>query len=565
MVGTYQIVELMKFVVLVAMSFTPPTALSASTRNSVDTSRIRDYGTTEVWISPNARKGKGKGTQAEPLDAHTQAAFQSVIDTVPANSTIRMVDGVYPKMSLTIRKGVTLSGSRKAVITQASGTNHPIFALSGVDTDFTLEGISLEHGTAFMEENNVAAILGGCRKLRVTDIYSSDFNNTIYITDALTQEVDVERCQFEYTYGRASVSNVAPYDHPCAAIAGTPKRLIVRNNRFNGLLDPTFAHASPNVPESQKQAADNFVQTGNHDFCLVEGNNVSNFGIEGIFIARDKAAGDYAVRITNNNMIGSVFHNQTYSPVYAPGIKVQNSKGEIVANTISNTNIGISAEFSRYDEGENIIQISQNSVNHCLLGIEGIRISGKSIASRNSVWNSSEPVRSVWGPRAVPTELYGIVADHGNVIGNKLVSDEPIWDAKTVLLARSGVVFTVASASDINANTGALISYANGGFAAFPVRQVSGNRITVDSTFANTFSNVTDGPLLYTRSFANGLSNGGIVVRSGGTIYADGNVIVGHRNDISQQISGSIVASHHTARDCHVTRSNTPGLFLIKP
>lgn len=551
----------MKPILFVLLGFLAFAVSAVGGGNSVKKTGPLDGVPTEVWVSAGRTDGKGNGTQADPFDAHTQLAFQAVIDKLPARSTVRMADGVYPRMNLAIAKSLTILGSRKSIITPQFGANKPIFELSGQNTDFILNGISLIHGTVFVEEKNVAAIMGGCRRVRVTDIYSSDFNNTIYITDRSTQELDVDGCNFEYTNGRASVSNFSPYQHPCAAIVGNPRQLVVKNNEFNGLVDPTFASVSDKVPVSQRQAADNFVQTGDHSYCLVEGNRVQNFGIEGIFIARGNVSGDYTVRIANNNMVGTVYHNQTDSPTYAPGIKLFNSRGEIVGNTISKTNIGISTEFGRYDEAANVVTISANTVNRCLLGIEGIRVSDKSIFNANKVWNTSEPVRTVWGPKAFPTELYGIVTDHGHVTNNTLISDEPVWDGMTTLVSRSGNTFTVSSAAGISAHMGALVSYANGGFAIFPVQTIKGNDVTVHVDYAISYPNVSSGTLYYARSFANGTSNGGVVVRTGGTVYADGNLVIGHRNDISQQNSGSIVVTNHTTRNCHVVQTTVAGVF----
>ena len=515
----------------------------------------------ELWVSAIPTESKGKGTQAAPFDAHSAERFQAIINEAPSGAVIHLMPGTYSKLNVAISKSVTISGGKGVTITQDTGPHKPIFAISGATTDFTLTEISLIHGTSFAEEQNVAAILGGCQKLTLRNVSSRDFNNTVYIIDRATYEVDIEDCQFEYTYGRASISNVAPYNHPCAAIAGNPRRLIVRNNRFNGLLDPTFSGVSPSAPESQRQPADNFVQTGDHSYCVVENNVIENFGIEGIFIARRNVDGDYQVNILSNQLTGAVYRNPIYSPVYAPGVKLFNSRGQIIGNQVSNTNIGISAEFAAYEEQQNIVNVAQNHINSCLLGIEGVKVSSKSLFSDNTVWNRSEPVRTIWGPKALATELYGIVTNSGRVIDNKLTADEPIWDAVTTLLSRSANVFTVSSTVGITAE-GALISYADGWFAAFPVRGIDGHQITVDRGFAISYAYVRGGTLYYARSFANGLSNGGIVVRSGGTVFADHNFISGYRNDVSQQNSGFLVVTHQTVRDCRVTNTNTKASFL---
>jgi hypothetical protein len=257
-------------------------------------------------------------------------------------------------------------------------------------------------------------------------------------------------------------------------------------------------------------------------------------------------------------MVGPVYHNSKVWGYYTPGIKLEGTRGELVGNNIRDVTIGIFAEFRVYDPDANVVTISENTITRSLTGIQGNRISEKSIIRSNTVKNSSEPVRTVFGQGGAPAELYGIVTDHGNVMDNTLISDEPVWDATTVLAHRTGNVFTVASSAGIVLGTGALFSYAGGRVAAFPVEKVSGNAITVNIDYAINFPMVVSGPLYYAAAFANGLSNGGIVARGKGRVYADSNVIVGHRNDISRQNGGSITATNHSARDCHAINVSDP-------
>jgi hypothetical protein len=102
-----------------------------------------------------------------------------------------------------------------------------------------------------------------------------------------------------------------------------------------------------------------------------------------------------------------------------------------------------------------------------------------------------------------------------------------------------------------------LESYAGGyGVAYFPVTSVNSgaSTITVDSAYATFFSAVTTGTLYYVARTGTPSQTGGIVVREGGAVFADGNTITGHQRDLSQQISGTITVTSHVSRNNKVTQ-----------
>lgn len=520
----------------------------------------------EIYVAIRSDTSLGTGASWDPFDVSTEGRFQSALNSAQAGSVIHVATGHYQQYALTIDKSLTITGPRSALFTQATGAGKPIFTINGATVDFTLEGVSLSHGTQYREEANVIGIKAGASGFHnalFRNIYTSDFNNTFSADSVPVNQVTFEGCEFVYTYGRAGISNVAPYDHPCASIVGNSiQTLIVRGCTFNGLLDPTFTGVSGAAPTSQKVAADNFVQTGNETVLSIVGNTVLNHGIEGIDVARTDPTGIYAYDISGNHTVGATVPG---IPGYNPGIATGKCQANITGNTISNASHGVSIQFSTYDEANNIVAVNGNTITRVLTGIRAFGPSSKSTYSNNFIWATSEPVKTYSGHSVAYTELRGIDAPRGNAANNIIISDEPAWDASTTLSSRSGNLFTLASVSGITPNHGVLISYAGGVVSFYPVQGISGNVVTVDNAYATAQPGATSGPIYYAYLSPTFTGVGGIVVTTGGNIYADNNVIVGFQFDLNQQNSGTITTSKHTTRSCHYVQPENATFIHLDP
>lgn len=519
---------------------------------------------TEVWISARTDSVTGTGTAEDPFDGSTQTKFQGVLNGLSAGVTINVANGTYSAYVLTISKSVTIKGSRGAVFTQATGTSVPIFSISGSTTDFTLDGITLSHGTTYRNEDNPRAIdVTTARNIRLTGISSLDFTNTIDLraNAGSIRSLTVENCEFVYTYGRASCSAISPYSRPCAPIVGTCSILVVRGNTFEGLLDPTFSGVSGSPPSSQMVPADNFVQTDDHSIsATVVGNTILHHAIEGVLIqnAPGSTPGTYSYSILSNYFKGAqpVTNMIGYFGGYAPGVSLKECQATVVGNTFSNTTRGVQISFTVYDETNNVVHVDGNTFEKVLSGISADKTSSKSTFNSNIIWNSSEPSRTVWGSAAAPQSFFGVYASRGTATNNVINADEPVWEATPTLTSRAGNVFTVSSTTGLVPNTGAFISYIGGyGVSYFPVQGISGSNVTVDSGWASNYPNVTFGTLQYSLNFPN-FPSGGIVVVTGGNINAFNNTITGHLSDLAQYNSGTITIANHRTINCHLVQPN---------
>jgi hypothetical protein len=601
----------------------------------------------------------GSGRENDPVDVSTSAKFQSLLTALPAGATIHVAPGTYPSMTLTISKSVKITGPREAIFTPAVGTgNQSIFVLSGVNTDFTLQGVSLVHGDVWRNEAGIPSAIRNTsqvRTVRLLDVYSSDFNNTVR-ADAPMIELEVRGSKFLYTHGRSGISNSADgggvYSNPCASIVGNPiYRLIVKGNYFDGLVDPSFSGLTGSPPSVEKAAADNFVQTSAHYYADISDNTVLNHDIEGCYVSRGngtgitmpspaitvntssgsatitKTAGDnftqndfnlpvagagiptgakiqtitdttHAVLVMPDNVTPanatatatgvsatvlnrdryfySFAHNYIagvrgangiapYAGGYSPGIVVDNARCEIVGNTINGSVQGVELIFtdegSTVNEATHICHVDGNVITNVIRGVEGALLSSKATFCGNTIHTSSEPFKTTYAPGYFSfQEMIGLLIDTGTVSNSTISSDEPIYDGSYTLNSRSGTngqVFALTSASGIvNASQGALIAYANNSVQIFPVISVSGNNVTVQVDFAGSYPTPTSGTLFYQKYSANPQNAAGITA-NGGTVYADGNTIIGHRYDFQTNGGASaFVISKHTNRAVHAVQPN---------
>lgn len=524
----------------------------------------------EVWVTSTSRSGVGgQGSQVDPKDASQQAYLQTILTNLPAGGVVHAY-GTFTGYSLNITKSVRIEGPGRDGLsfTQASGTDKPIFKVSGSTTKFSLGHATLTHGTAFREEANLAAIRAYTPTDRIVldDVYSSDFYNTILIDAGQTaQLVKVTNCEMVYTYGRASVSNISNYAAPCASIVGNPiVTLVVDNCIWDGLLDPTFAGVSGSPPASQRTAADNFIQTGEHTYARIQNNEVRRHGIEAIYLARGSVSGTYSPYFISGNRIGPAA--VSYAGAYSPAVSLLNCQAVVSGNSITGTALGVNILFTSPNDSLNVVHVDRNDISHVLTGISGTKVSSKSTYNDNNIWCTSEPSRSIYeaalnpnGQSSYPCEFYGIQTDGGRAGGGSITADEPVYDATVTLSSRSSNTFTLSTTTGITVG-GVLISYGGTyGVAFFPVTAVNAgaSQVTVDSGYATAYSGITSGTLYFEKYPANFNSNAGIQVRTGGTVYLDNTFVSGFWRDLGMQNSGALVVNRHAARGNHIVQTDS--------
>lgn len=520
----------------------------------------------EIWIGRRSSGKIGSGSQIDPLAGNSNAGIQAIFDDLPAGYRVNFTPEDYGELQLTINKEMELVGNRDVIFRQATGVNKPIFVLTGTGV-ITMRGFSMIHGAIFREEENVTAIKAGA-SVHVYGVFASDFNNVFWLGDAWGTcfEAIFSDCDFVYTHGRASISNTATYDHPCSPIVGHSNRLIVRGNRFNAITDPEFTDVAGSPPASQLTPADNAVQTGGHDYCVVEGNDFENFAIEGINLNNDDGVmNDRYYRVANNHLTGPPVKSGFYA-VTNPGLRLGDLRNVAVSgNTIRNFETGVLAVFTTANEA-NKVYIENNTILDVLRGVNAVNTSSFSVIQGNTIRSSSSPVHEVLGDSASlasTTELYGIICDNGEVKDNILIAEMPTWDATVTLNSRAGAAFTLDDASDLTADVGALISHSGDTFSIFPILGIVGNVVTVENDYSIAYPGVTSGTLYYTKSFANPFSTGGIVVQNGGHLEVSGNIIIGHRYDLNPLGSGgTMTVRNHTVRNVVVVRPEQPPLFV---
>jgi hypothetical protein len=409
-----------------------PTARNLVTRGG-DVINVKDFGAT------------GNGTTDDT------AAIQAAITAAPAGAAIYFPRGSYLGFRLKITKNLSIIGdgigSTEWVWSQNTWSNIPnendaYFQINGANTNFYLEGGTIIDKFGFRLTGNgnytsgVANLYAGepaylstlPNKIQIKNVRFVDLYDCIYGHAA---NLNVENCEFIYTYGMAGISspmpnNSEPSGHPCAAIGGGFGSLIAKNNYFNGLFDESFSGANA-TSVNCRTAAHNFIIGGlrywsisqwggaNKQFIHDYSNNtIINHGIEGILFAQQQDyAGVPVARMPKNvslnitgNFIKSVqnFWLPNYYPAITPAIICS---GRLPSTTISNNTIhfarnGIVVDQYAYDPTAPTnppanpslygnISITNNSMLGVNVGIVAKFLSPKDIISENSIFCQAKP------------------------------------------------------------------------------------------------------------------------------------------------------------------------------
>lgn len=353
--------------------------------------------------------------------------------------------------------------------------------------------------------------------------------------------------QFLWTYGKAGVgmpiyqvgNGILPGTNgqisgkysgdPHAAILGGFGTCLIKDNYYNGLIDYTFANANkPTGWEDYRISAENFLdlrcekwiinawQTNEDAQQEVINNTVVNHGIEGFIWAGNPWTGSpvmpsgLALNVSNNFFRPVQFYWNEYYYGTTPCLAFRTGTGsaKIVGNRFENSFVAIAVVPNQpnaaqpYATGN--VEISNNVISGCLIGIEVAGLKETDIISNNTIFCQSKPfylilayLRSIGnGYARCPSSLKGInVVNCNPFVTNNTCSAEYEFDLTTTLVSQASNVLTLTNATGIvttNGGWGILIKYQDK-VRFLPVTNVNGNNVTVDANWLHgtTFPNGT--------------------------------------------------------------------------
>ena len=509
------------------------------------------------------------GTADAPYVVRSMQQLEKIVEKVPNGSTLRFAKGVYPIGGLKVtNESLTFQGSGDETILFSNKIGQNAIRFSGSGNSLCLKNLQMAYSGGWGDASGITvgvlvvpdALQGkeSMDSIILDHVTFRDFNNAIYVT-APVRSLRVEGCSFLYTYGRAGVSNKAPFQHPAVAVLGSAtEQTIVRDCYFDGLLDPSFRGVKGNPPQSQRTPMDGFYKSGggNPKLTIVEHNIVKNHGIEGIICERMNFDGKYVTRITGNKIIGPAYKERSFYGNYCPAIAVLNTQGaEITKNMILGSPLGVDLTFSSWSVS-NACTISNNSFSNVLCGARITSGGSKTIFSNNRVFCSSEPAKSVASLEIAWCGLVGVMASGTPIISsNSFQALEPSWDAKTVITSRRENTFVLSTTQGIFPNQGVLIARSSKGLAYFPVRQVSGKEVTVAPEWSASIPQMRSGELVYARSLGNFTSLGAVCsFGSTSKVLVEGNRISGFLQDVATSNGGKVIAMENQVQNVLVTQ-----------
>ncbi len=394
--------------------------------------------------------------------------------------------------------------------------------------------------------------MGICAKTIYTDVATEfpnlvDVQNVKFLDLYLPIETNAKKLvcvnnQFLWTYGKAGVGmpvyqlGVGPLPgggtgayngDPHAAILGGFGTCLIKDNYYNGLIDYNFTNSNkPTNWEQYRIAAENFLdlriekwiinawQTNEDAQQEVINNTVVNHGIEGFIWASESWVGNpvippkLSLNVSNNFFRPVQFYWNEYYYGTTPCLAFRTGTGsaKIVGNRFENSflAIGVNPNFpltpQPYTTGN--VEISNNVISGCLLGISVSALKETDIISNNTIHCESKPfylilayLRSIGlGYGRCPSSLIGMSIENCNpLVTNNTCSAEYQFDLTTTLVSQASNVLTLANATGIvttEGGWGILIKYQD--IARFlPVTNVSGNNVTVNPAWlgGDTFPN----------------------------------------------------------------------------
>lgn len=449
--------------------------------------------------------------------ADDSSEIQAAIDACPAGGAVYFPKGSYLAFRIKVTKNLSIVGDGIGATEWVWSQNtwsyianelDAYFQVNGGTTNFYLEGGTIIDKFGFRVTGN-ANITAGVASLYAGDAapYRPTFPNKIQIKNVRfvdlydcisghAANLNVENCEFIYTYGMAGISspmpdNSAPSGHPCAAIGGGFGSLIVKNNYFNGLVDESFSGANP-LSVNCRTAAHNFIIGGLRHWSISQwggankqfvhdysNNTIINYGIEGIqFAQQQDFAGTPVARMPKNvglnitgNFLKSVqnFWLPNYYPANTPAIICL---GRLPSTTISGNTIhfarygvvvdqwAFNPSFTPVPANPSLygnISITNNTLLGVNVGIIAKYLSPKDIVSGNSIFCQAKPLKDATAQiRAINNNLpisynglFGIRIEANTtaspsgpgsengcpVISNNELSAEYDWDLTTTITA----------------------------------------------------------------------------------------------------------------------------------
>ena len=386
--------------------------------------------------------------------------------------------------------------------------------------------------------------MGICAKTIYTDVATEfpnlvDVQNVKFLDLYIPIETNAKKLvcvnnQFLWTYGKAGVGmpvyqlGVGPLagggtgaysGDPHAAILGGFGTSLIKDNYYNGLLDYNFTNSNkPTNWEQYRIAAENFLdlrcekwiinawQTNEDAQQEVINNTVVNHGIEGFIWASTSWIGSpvmpssLSLNVSNNffRPVQSYWNEYYYGTTPCLAFRTGTGSAKIVGNRFENTFEAIAVvpnsphTAQPYATGN--VEISNNVISGCLLGIYVAGLKETDIISNNTIFCQSKPfylilayLRSIGiGYGRCPSLLQGMSIQNCNpLVTNNTCSAEYQFDLTTTLSSQASNVLTLTNATGIvttEGGWGILIKYQDR--ARFlPVTNVSGNNVTVDSNY----------------------------------------------------------------------------------
>ena len=502
-----------------------------------------------IELSSNIINVKSFGAVGDGV-ADDTAAIQSAIDTAPAGAAIYFPRGSYFAARILITKSITIFGDGMDVtewvyslntgVTAGLASADAYFVVSGQNTEFNISNGTIidKFGLRYVGQNVVTTAIGCAnayseiattfpKKIQASNVKFVDFWDGIWLC---TRYLIVENCEFILTYGDAGNGQPNPINspisqHPCCGILAVCGSSTIKNNKYDGLVDNTFANANTGYLPF-RMGGDGLVYNQFRDWAFAAWNTnfdgkhecssniIVNHYVEGIQYNYRGSTITPPITdslVISNNSIRPIqkyfVDGWNYMPCiaifwaqYSPNIK-------IASNYIENTAIGINVGGTAIAEGYGNIEISNNVLNGVITGIGATFLSEKDIISNNTIFCQSKPVKdasAVVRSQGIPlggatssfSKLKGLdIVNCNPLVTNNILSAQYDFDLTTTLSSQASNVLTLTNATGIvttDGGWGILIKYQDK--ARFlPVTNVNGNNVTVDANWLGgaTFPNGT--------------------------------------------------------------------------
>ena len=354
---------------------------------------------------------------------------------------------------------------------------------------------------------------------------------------------DISGCNFIYTYGSWSIGGNldAPNgggDHPFVGVLCSFWDLNFTNNYYDGLLDSTFANVNPltSTYPLSKRASDGMIYAqslrtgetlryaetnGIKSVQTITNNVCKNNAIEGIQVStslkNQTEKNNYYINISNNEIIGvsKYYGTAPNQPAnwsvgslailvacyyFRPNINISDNKIDNNLNGINVSNIKPNdvplSSFTGIWSLQGQTKITNNSISGCQIGISSEWNLPEDVISNNSIFCNAENAKALFGDFSASVtgnkttqQLVAILVTNGNptVSYNNASANYSFEQTKTIS-GNSSNVLTVNNTTGMNNGLGN-VSILYGGIAWwFPVTAISGNNVTIDPNWWNSFN-----------------------------------------------------------------------------